>query len=218
MARRARCEVIAGSDASDYLVEAAGDTLRSMPGRSMFASVRVAMLLLVAPALGCATDVSFARSVEFEGRVVAGEKFIRSVGDRFRFVLAPIEHGWMIQVLEATGSIDLSRLTPPYHFVPNPRYLEGWHFRDSENTGPNEPGPNNVNAPQQIREFVFSPEVADMGRQPTAAEVDRIQEFGSGQLEILDFGLRNLDHGERAMFAWLRFRVELGWCGCTKTR
>ena len=130
------------------------------------------------------------------------------MGNRFRFVLAPIEHGWVMQVFEGAEFEDLSRLTPPYHFVPNPPYLEGWHFRNSGNSGPNV---GDVNDPQRIREFVFSPEVAGMKRNPTSEDVERIRGFGGGRLEILDFGLGNLREGERAKFTWLRFRVKLRW-------
>ena len=33
---------------------------------------------------------------------------------------------------------NLSSLTPPFHFAPNPRQIEGWHFRNADNTGPND--------------------------------------------------------------------------------
>jgi hypothetical protein len=117
----------------------------------------------------------------------------------------------MIQVFETGESKDLSRLTPPFHFVPNPRYLEGWHFRNADNTGPNSSGAKNVNSPPRIREFVFSPEVANMNGKPTTADISRVGQFGRGQLEILDFGLTGLRRGERASFTWLRFRVTLRW-------
>ena len=57
----------------------------------------------------------------------------------------------------ARAATKISRgLTPPWHLVPNPRYVEGWHFRNASNTGPND---GSVNAPQETREFIFSPEV-----------------------------------------------------------
>ena len=47
-------------------------------------------------------------------------------------------------------------MTPPWHFVPNAREIEGWHFRNGDNTAPNDAS---VNALQELREFIFSPAV-----------------------------------------------------------
>ncbi len=148
--------------------------------------------------------------------------YIRGFGDRFAFVLRPGDHGWGIQIRDERGTEDISRFTPPWHFVPNPRHLEGWHFRNSDNTGPNETGPKNVNAPQERREFIFSPEVGrtiagpDAMRKPTVEEVQRSGEFGRGVLTVVKYRLKNLEPGERAGFAWIKFRVELTWDQCWK--
>lgn len=181
--------------------------------RSWTTTLRVALLTLVASIPSCTSDseASTRRSVQIAGRVVAGESFHRTIGDRFRFALTPIDCGWYIQVFEKSATGDLSRFTPPFHFVPNPRYLEGWHFRNSDNTGPNVSDEKNVNAPQRIRDFIFSPEVAQIPGKPTSEDVERIRTFGRGRLEIVDFELGNLRKGTRAVFQRLQFRATLSW-------
>lgn len=157
------------------------------------------------------------RVVAFEGELEQGRTFVRGFGDRFTFFLRPIPHGWIIEVQDERGTEDISRLTPPWHFVPNPRYLEGWHFRNSDNTGPNAAGEKNVNAPGEIRSFIFSPEVGGTidgphaGREPTYEEVQRVEQFGRGTLTITEHRLNNLVPGQQAGFDWIRFRVEMSW-------
>lgn len=164
-----------------------------------------------------ADDALAQQSVTFSGELDQKRDFIRAFGSRFAFVLKPIDHGWVIQIRDERGTEVISRFTPPWHFVPNPRYIEGWHFRNSDNSGPNEPDSKNVNAPQTIREFIFSPEVGrtiggpEARRHPTHEEVERIAEFGRGKLTILDYRLANLAQGQRAHFEWMKFEVELSW-------
>jgi hypothetical protein len=151
------------------------------------------------------------------GEVKMGETFEKAFGPAFYFRLEPNAYGWLITLRDERGSEDLSRLTPPFHFVPNPREIEGWHFRNSDNSGPNEPGEKNVNAPGLIREFIFSPEVGrtidgpNAKRKPTLEEIEKIQRFGRGELRILDYKLGDLVPGKRARFEWMRFEVDLSW-------
>ena len=181
-------------------------------------------IILARGLIGCAPSIQPEGAADtprhssvFHGELKEGQTFVRGVGDRFAFFLKPIDHGWMIEVRDDSGAEDISRLTPPWHSEPNPRHVEGWHFRNSENTGPNEAGPKNVNAPQEIRSFIFSPEVGRTidgpvaKRKPSDEEVQRIGEFGRGKLTILEYRLKNLVPEERAGFAWMKFRVELSW-------
>ncbi|MBU1728312.1 hypothetical protein KKA39_03350 [Patescibacteria group bacterium] len=181
------------------------------------------MALILFPVLGCVsvrdnqTNTSLEKNiVEFVGKVTAGSDVTRIFGERFSFLLLPIDHGWLIQVRDERGTEDISRLTPPYH-GPNPRLVEGWHFRNSDNSGPNEPGEKNVNAPQEFREFIFSPEMGrtidspEVGRKPTFEEMKAVGQFGCGSLRILDYRLKDLEPGKRASFEWMRFHVTLSW-------
>ena len=98
----------------------------------------------------------------------------------------------------------------------NPLRIEGWHSRSSDNSGPNEPGPKNVNAPQELREFYFVLNEADYRgasdalqillwpysyskQQIDAAEGAHAKVCkGRGKLMIRDLKLNALEPGERA--------------------
>ena len=64
--------------------------------------------------------------------------------------------GWEIWIGDRseTGHNFSGVATPPFHGI-NARYIEGWHFRNSDNSGPNEAGEKNVNAPQYERQICF---------------------------------------------------------------
>ena len=137
------------------------------------------------------------------GEISAGERFASPTGPGWTFALEPDDHGWTIRLLDRGGD-DLSRITPPFHFVPNPRELHGWHFRNRANTGPNI---GDVNAPQRLREFIF-----DRGGgadQPLAERVAAAE--GRGTFEIKAFSLSPPQPGERAGFAGLTFEACLSW-------
>jgi hypothetical protein len=161
-------------------------------------------------------EVARARLV-LRGELKAGEAFERLFGPSLSFRLTPVPTGWSIEVHERGRDEDLARLTPPLHFTPNARDVEGWHFRNRDNTGPNSSGDKNVNAPGRARQFIFSPEVGRTiaGPQTTTAispeDVDRVRAFGRGELRILDYRLKNLKPGQQAAFEWMRFEVELSW-------
>ncbi len=150
----------------------------------------------------------------FEGGLTTGEREVRPFGPGFTFVLTPIQRGWEISVTHESSAGNIARLTPPWHFVPNPRYIEGWHFRNASNTGPND---GSVNAPQEHREFIFSPEVnqtidgTGSNRDPTLEEMERIRQFGQGRLEVLKYDLTRPKLGERASMVRLHYRVCLSW-------
>jgi hypothetical protein len=147
------------------------------------------------------------------GEVDRGKAFTASTPSGWLLRLAPTEYGWFLQVsLKERRSEDLSRLTPPWHFVPNPRELEGWHFRNIDNTGPND---GSVNAPYELREFIFSPEVGRSvdhhGSEPSSEDVARVRDFGRGWLYVLDYRLTPPRAGDRAAFESLTFAACLTW-------
>jgi hypothetical protein len=96
--------------------------------------------------------------------------------------------------------------------VPNPREIEGWHFRNTANTGPNH---GSVNAPQELREFIFSPEVGRgidyNGSATSADDVARVRSFGRGWLFIESYILTPPRRGDRASFESLRFSACVTW-------
>jgi hypothetical protein len=73
------------------------------------------------------------RAEAIRGEVVAGSSFSRSTPGGWILRLTPSPgSGWLLSVsTKGRESEDLSRLTPPWHFVPNPREIEGWRQRAS---------------------------------------------------------------------------------------
>jgi len=165
-----------------------------------------------------------ARCDTYRGRAVRGQAFEQPIGDGLVFRLAPDLHGWTIGVV-AAGRPDedfAGVATPPYRGT-NTRHLEGWHFRNRANTGPNE---GDVNAPQHERDFAFVLTTADYRRAGQAvdgllwgarpeADLQRLRETleqvsrGRGLLRITGSGLGNLVPGAQAWFEWMTFDVEL---------
>lgn len=107
-------------------------------------------------------------------------------------------------------------MTPPFFGV-NDRQIEGWHFRNQDNSGPNRPGVGNVNAPQHIRRFCFTLSAADyerallwrearMASGPAAAS-DFDFATGTGILTITALTLGNLTPGERAWIEQMMFHA-----------
>ncbi len=178
---------------------------------------RVGILTLATLSLlffGACTHQPARRQITFTGAVKAGERFQRSFGERFIFKLEPSDFGWIIALYEKGRNEDLSRLTPPFHFVPNSREIEGWHFRNEMNTGPND---GSVNAPQGEREFIFSPEVGRAIQGPTArwsvstGEVERVSSFGRGVLHIEHLLLSPVKRGDRAKILEMDFKCMFSW-------
>ena len=142
-------------------------------------------------------------AVLLTGDVSAGDRFAAPAGPGWTFALEPGDHGWTIRLLDRDGD-DLSRITPPFHFVPNPRELHGWHFRNRANTGPNL---GDVNAPQRLRAFIF-----DQGAGADRSLAERVAAAeGQGTLEMVDFSLSPPEPGERARMTALVFDARLSW-------
>lgn len=95
--------------------------------------------------------------MDFTGEIVHGQRFERPIVDGLIFRLDPepgaAGTGWMVRVIRLPEEDEdyAGVMTPPYRGV-NHRFIEGWHFRNRENTGVNQ---SDVNAPQYDREFGF---------------------------------------------------------------
>jgi len=149
----------------------------------------------------------------FQGRVLQGKRLERPFGDMFVFVLEPMPGGWEIVIKEHGRDENLARFTPPFHFVPNPRYIEGWHL--SENPSACTTREYLANAgPADPREFIFSPEVgirigsSQSNRAVEAQDVEEVQRFGRGALTIHEFKLQPAADG-CPVIKWMKFSVHL---------
>jgi len=150
---------------------------------------------------------------KFSARVSAGERFRRPFGSRFEFILEPAPAGWDIVIREYGRDENLSRLTSPLHFAPNPREIEGWHLSDNPSACASCPYSAET-GPENPRRFIFSPEVgeridgADAGRSATVQEVEDVRRFGRGTLTIESFGLEP-GRDDCPKIEWMTFSVQL---------
>ena len=153
------------------------------------------------------------RAERVQGTAKRGEKFIETTPAGWIVRLVPETEGWFLQItMKGREAEDLARLTPPWHSVPNPREIDGWHFRNADNTGPND---GSVNAPQELREFIFSPEVGlgieYKGSDTSPDDVEKVRAFGRGWLFLETYTLTPPRRGERAAFETIRFSACLTW-------
>ena len=160
----------------------------------------------------------------YRGRALRGQALELPLSGGLVFRLAPDAYGWTMGVI-AAGRPDedfAGIATPPYHGI-NARYLEGWHFRNHANTGPNA---GDVNAPQDERDFAFVLSANDYARASRTLEallwgarpeaerqqpmetLERVSR-GRGRLRVTGSSLGNLLPGAHAWFEWLSFDVEL---------
>lgn len=162
---------------------------------------------------------------KFEGKVSRNQMFEQPISQDIYFRLWPISHGWEIWIGKKAQPYDsyVAVVTPPYHGM-NARFIEGWHFRNSDNTGPNEPGEKLVNAPQKERRFSFilsekdfqiayaalSPELlpSEKEREQVLAAAEKLEPY-DGKLTITGLKLGNLVLGEKAWIESMDFEIEL---------
>jgi hypothetical protein len=166
-------------------------------------------------------------NVRFSGAVLKGRSFERQIGRNLFFRLVPEELGWSISLgNKAVRENFCSVVTPPYRGM-NALHIEGWHFRNSDNSGPNVSGPKNVNAPQELREFYFVLNEAAYKRAfdalqillwPYSYSTEQIDAAegahaevgkGRGKLMIRDLKLNSLELGKQAGIDRMAFDVEL---------
>ncbi len=168
----------------------------------------ISCLAVRAEELTC--DATPGRSAARLGGEIAGaHQAYLPFGPGYALALLPAPHGWDLRVLDKAGT-DLSQLTPPLH-GPNPRDIYGWHFRNADNTAPND---GSVNAPQDLRLFVFSPGFSGTAGIKPSGEItpgDVADSEGRGWLKILDFGLSDLDPGQKARMTYVKFIACLTW-------
>jgi hypothetical protein len=123
----------------------------------------VRLIVALAGLASCLTSAVLAGTpaardtVQFSGIVHRTETYRHSLRGGLEFRLTPIvgvsDGAWNIGIWPRDSvEIDYAAVaTPPYRGL-NPLHIEGWHFRNQENTGPNL---SDVNAPQEDRGFLF---------------------------------------------------------------
>lgn len=107
--------------------------------------------------------------VEFSGNVVADQSYHKHLSKNYAFGLQPLSDGWFVEVFYLGRQV---LITVPFYPDARPYDIEGWHFRNSDNTGPNELGPKNVNAEQRKRFLMYSPQCWSGGQPRCSSEHD----------------------------------------------
>jgi hypothetical protein len=165
-------------------------------------------------------------AVRFSGEVTREAKYAHTLPDNLEFRLVPFPEGWTIFIGRPGDETQnyVAIATPPYHGA-NPVFIEAWHFRNTDNTGPNE---GQVNAPGNVRDFSFLLTEADYkkfsdelnvwsGSKPDATEKERDEATDfllsaprqAGRLSISDMKIGGQGKGLRPWFDSLKFDVNL---------
>lgn len=155
--------------------------------------------------------------IRFNGAVKRGDSFQHKVSDGLIFGLDPTKEsdpcqGWQIwlgpsEQIKAYAAI---ATTPLFHGLIDTDIC-GSDFRNSDNSGPNTPGPKNVNRPQRVRHFEFVTNQSDyeavvnaydaLNRNALTAEQvssQVLQYHHTGKLNITGFSLRRRAANDRA--------------------
>jgi hypothetical protein len=168
------------------------------------------------------------RVAQFSGEVEQGQTFTKEIRGNLIFQLIPYDLGWTISLADKTNPAHnfTQVVTPPYHGT-NDTVIEGWHFRNADNTGPNDPGPKNVNVPQKVRAFNFvlneqgydkAVDTLNKMLYPSSYSSDEIEKAGhvklitgTGTLTINKIILNHLKLNEQAGIDSMTFDVRLEW-------
>jgi len=149
-------------------------------------------------------------------------------GTQYEFRMVPAGGGWTVWVGDPARRDRnyVTAVTPPFRGV-NPAVIQGWHFRNADNSGPNTPGKGHVNAPQKKRHFDFvldgtgyqaAREAVEILLAPDSRPEAEIKEAetrlskiprANGVLWIEALELGNLTEGEQAHIERMAFRVLL---------
>jgi hypothetical protein len=163
--------------------------------------------------------------VRFSGEVIRDERYVRALPRNLEFRLLPSPEGWSISIGRPGDKTEdyAGIATPPYHGV-NPVFIEAWHFRNADNTGPND---GQVNAPTNVRDFSFVLTRAAYAKflnalniwsgSATATEMQRDAATSfllnaprqAGTLTITNMKLGGLEKGTHPWFDSMNFKVEL---------
>jgi hypothetical protein len=184
--------------------------------------------LFLFAAFACPTH---AETMILRGEVQRGNTIVHPFehdGHKFEFRLVPAGHGWSIWVGDPTNRQrnHVAVATPPYRGI-NPAVIQGWHFRNADNSGPNKPGEGNVNAPQETRKFAYvldgagyqaAYEALDILMRPEGRGEAEIRDAekrlkavpkAHAVMEIVALELGNLVEGEQAWIERLAFQIQI---------
>jgi hypothetical protein len=196
-----------------------------------FTPLRALQILTLAPSLFLSGSSSGQPqsspelSIRLQGEVHRSEKFEQEIGRRLVFRLVPDEFGWSIQVGPKNGTDDyMDCVNGPLHGI-TPYQIEGWLFRNDDNTAARKPFELLTPAVGERREFQFVLTAADEAR--SCADLDRAEHShdqkvteriaatnligayagGDGSVTITSMTLGNLKPGAQAWIESMRFEA-----------
>jgi hypothetical protein len=193
--------------------------------RALFRAGGVLLALAAIP-----VSLNAAETTRFKGAIKRGESFRHKVSGGLVFGLDPTMEidpcqGWQIWIgpSEQVKTYALIATTPRNHGLMETDIC-GTDFRNSDNSGPNAPGPKNVNRPQEIRQFRFVANQSDyqalqnaydafdrnaLTAEQVSSEVSQQGHVRTGKLNITGLSLGNLHVGSRPTIERMEFTVEL---------
>ena len=170
-----------------------------------------------------------AERIRFSGTVKGGQSFRHKISDGLIFGLDPTTasdpcQGWEIWIGPSEQMKNYAGIaTGPMHGL-RATDICGSDFRNSDNSGPNAPGPKNVNRPQKMRQFRFVATPGDyqvlynaieayvrnaLTPEQLSSEIDQHGHVHTGKLNITGLSLGNLRAGSRPTIERMEFTVEL---------
>ncbi len=164
-------------------------------------------------------------SIRIRGEVHRSEKFEREIGRGLVFRLVPGEYGWNIEVgpKDGTGNY-MDCVNGPLHGI-TPYQIEGWLFRNDDNTANRKPSDLITPGIGEKREFQFVLTAGDQER--SCADLDKMEHIydekgpdriaatshfgehagGDGSVTITSMTLGNLKPGVQAWVESMRFEA-----------
>ena len=189
---------------------------------------RVGTVFLVLAALP--VFLNGAEAIQFKGTVKRGESFRHTVNDNLILGLdATLEsdpcQGWQIWIgpSEQVKTYAQIATTPRGHGLIETDIC-GSDFRNLDNSGPNVPGPKNVNRPQRMRQFRFVATQGDydvlhnayealdrnsLTAEEASSEILQHGHVRTGRLNITSLSLGNLYVGSQPAIERMGFTVQL---------
>ena len=191
--------------------------------RALFGAGAVLLVVIALPMCLNGADI-----IRFKGTVKDRESFQYKVRDDLIFGLDPQREidpcqGWEIWLGPSDQIKTYAAIvtTPHYHGLIETDICAS-DFRNSDNSGPNVPGPKNVNRPQRVRQFefvtnrsdydaVYKADKAYVGLTLTAEQLsfEVSQYVHAGKVNIRGLSFGNLHVGSQPRIERMNFTVEL---------
>lgn len=164
-------------------------------------------------------------SIRLHGEVQRSEKFEQEIGRGLVFRLVPDEYGWNIEVGPKDGTDNyLDCVNGPLHGI-TPYQIEGWLFRNDDNTANRKPSELMTPGIGEKREFQFVLTAAD--EEKSCADLNKMEYIydekapghiaatshfgelagGDGSVTITSMSLGNLKPGAQAWIESMRFEA-----------